>query len=69
MNLTSWPVRAAIVAGLTYAAYRYLPLGSVGKTVAIAVGGVATASIVAGNIPLLGNALSGQLPGLSSSQS
>jgi hypothetical protein len=60
--LSSWYVRAGIVAGITWAAWKYLPLGPVGKTVALAVGGVAAASIVAGNVPLIGNALAGRLP-------
>lgn len=55
-------VRAGIVAGLTWAAYKYLPVGTVGKTIVLAVGGVAATSIVAGAVPLLGNALAGQLP-------
>jgi hypothetical protein len=60
--LSSWYVRAGIVAGLTWIAYRYLPVDTVGKTVALAIGGVAAASIVAANVPLVGTALSGRLP-------
>lgn len=64
--MDNWMVRTAIVAGLTYAAVRFLPVGVVGKTVAIAVGGVAAAGIVAANVPLLGSVLNGRLPLLSS---
>jgi hypothetical protein len=55
-------IRAAIVAGLTYAAYRWLPLGVVGKTITLAVGGVSVVGVLAPAVPLLGNALNGRLP-------
>jgi hypothetical protein len=60
--LSQWWARAAIVGGLTWLAYKYLPVGSVGKTVVLAVGGVAAAGIVAGSIPMVGMALAGRLP-------
>lgn len=61
--LNTWWARAGIVAGLTWVAWKYLPgLNATGKTVVLAVGGVAAASIVAANVPLVGSALSGRLP-------
>lgn len=54
-------VRAGIVAGLTYLAYRHLPAG-VGKTLALAIGGMATTSVLSQSFPLIGNVLQGQLP-------
>lgn len=64
MNLQSWPARVAIVAGFTYLAYRFLPVGSVGKTIVLAIGGVSAAGIMAAHVPLLGAAVTGQLPGV-----
>ena len=68
MNLTSWPVRAAIVGGLTFLAWKYAP-NAIAKTVALAVGGVSTAYVIASGVPLVSGLLAGQLPGVNSSTS
>lgn len=60
--LSQWWVRAGIVAGLTWAAYKYLPIPNVGKTLVLAIGGVAAAGVVAGSVPLVREALAGQVP-------
>jgi hypothetical protein len=60
--LSSWWFRAGVVAGLTWAAYRYLPVPGVGKTAIVAVGAVSIAGIIGSNIPLLGSVMQGQLP-------
>ena len=61
--LNSWWARAALVAGGTYLAWRYIPnLGPTGKTVVLAIGGVSAAAIVANNVPLIGTVLAGRLP-------
>ena len=64
--LNSWYVRAALVAGATYVAYKYAPAGA-GKTIALAIGGISVAGIVAGSVPLVGQVMAGRLP-LSASQ-
>jgi hypothetical protein len=62
MNLLDNPlVRLAIVAGLTYAAWRYLP-NTVSKTIALAVGGTSGAVIVGNAVPLVGSLMAGRLP-------
>lgn len=61
MNLSSWVVRVGVIAGLTYAAYKYLPLGNVGKTVALAIGGVSAAGVVTANVPLAAQLISGNV--------
>lgn len=59
--LSKWYVRAAIVGGITYFAYKYAPAG-VGKTIALAVGGVSMAGIIGTNVPALGAVMNGYLP-------
>lgn len=54
-------VRAGIVAGLTYLAYKYAPAG-VGKTVALAVGSVAAVGVASQAVPMIGSVLNGYLP-------
>lgn len=63
----SFPVRLAVVIGLTVAAYKFLPKvvpleAGVVKALSLAIGGVAGATIVAGNVPLVGQLLDGRLP-------
>jgi hypothetical protein len=52
---SKWWFRAAVLAGLTYAAYRWLPVGTIGKTVTLAIGGVAVAS----TLPVVGSVIGG----------
>jgi hypothetical protein len=60
--LSSWYVRAGIVAGLTWLAYRYIPVPGPGKTAIVALGAVSVAAIVANNVPLIGQVMAGRLP-------
>jgi hypothetical protein len=60
---SSWYFRAGVVAGLTWLAYRYIPVPGPGKTAIVALGAVSIAGIVAANVPLLGQVLAGRLPG------
>jgi hypothetical protein len=60
--LSSWYFRAGIVAGLTWLAYRYVPVAGAGKTAIIALGAVSIAGILSSNVPLVGQVLAGRLP-------
>lgn len=61
--LNSWWGRTAILAGLTWLGYKYLPFGgNTGKTVVLAVGSVATVGALASGVPLVRNLIAGQLP-------
>jgi len=60
--LSSWYFRAGIVAGLTWLAYRYIPVPGPGKTAIVALGAVSIAGIMAANMPLIGQVLAGRLP-------
>lgn len=60
MNGSSWFIRAAIVGGITWGAVKFAPAGAP-KMIALAIGSMAVASIVAGNIPLVANVLAGNL--------
>lgn len=59
---STWYFRVGVIAALTWAAHKYLPLGPVGKTISLAIGGISAAGIVAQNVPLVASALNGQLP-------
>jgi hypothetical protein len=60
--LNSWYFRAGIVAGLTWLAYRYVPVPGPGKTAIVALGAVSVAGIIATNVPGLNQVLAGRLP-------
>jgi hypothetical protein len=62
--LSSWYIRAALVGFGTYFAWKHLPIGPVGKTITLAIGGVATAGIVAGNSPIVAQLLAGNVGGI-----
>jgi hypothetical protein len=63
MNLFSqWWFRAGVVGGLTWAAYRFLPVPGVGKTAIVALGAVSIAGIIASQVPLVSQLMAGQLP-------
>lgn len=69
MGLDHWLVRLGVVVGATWAAHKFLPLGAVGKTVVLAVGGISGAAIVAANVPLVNAVMAGRLPVSASSSS
>jgi hypothetical protein len=60
--LSQWWVRAGIVGGLGWLAYRYLPVGGPGKTAVIAITAISITGIVGSNMPLVRSVLAGQLP-------
>jgi len=60
--LNTWYVRAGVVAGLGFLAYRFLPVPSIGKTAIVALTAFGVAGAVASGVPLVGNILAGRLP-------
>jgi len=60
--LNQWWVRAGVVAGLGFLAYRFLPVPAVGKTAIVALTAFGVAGAVASGVPLVGNMLVGRLP-------
>jgi hypothetical protein len=61
--MNSWIVRAGVVVGLTYLAYRFAPAG-VARSAVIAIGAVSTAGLVASGVPQVGALLSGNVGAL-----
>lgn len=62
MNFDNWLIRAAVVTGLTWAAYKYLPAGSVFRMGAVAVGALSLTSIIGAQVPLVASLIQGRLP-------
>lgn len=63
--LNQWWFRALVTGGLTYAAFRYLPAGSIWRMVGVGIGGVATVSVLAsapGIGPMITSVMQGKLP-------
>jgi hypothetical protein len=59
---STWYFRAAVVAGLGFLAYRFLPVPPVGKTAIVALTAFGVAGAVAAGVPIVGSVLQGRLP-------
>ena len=58
----TWYFRAAVVAGLGFLAYRFLPVPPVGKTAIVALTAMGVAGALASGVPMVGQVLAGRLP-------